>query len=408
MAVDLTGWTVERASPCGRGPWLSDPASALEETLDSPEGMPPLDSWLEGARRVVVALGRGALLAPWPDLEPVVVQRVASRLGPGAKLSVIASGGAVHGASGMDLPGVPAVRIHDPREAARLEAAGRIGKSPASSVAQGLLGEVVRAVGGHVPSTARAGSAAGAARRRELALAREVLDADRIVTVSAVFPHPVLGYTGAGTVLVPGLADAATVAALDELGVNPVCGAGRVEGNPARDLVNEAVALLGDRIMSIDVVGLDASRVAGFSAGRPFAVARVTASIASETFFVKVRPAASVIASAPVDRVESLVELGALVVTAARSSGTLLLAGRCVGGMGDRARVKRLNESVLLPRLGSGRVLLLTGVAPAEIMRCGLRPVRSAQTALEVMRERAKGEATMTVVPDCSVVMPVL
>ncbi len=412
LAVDLRGWQPEAVEPGAGSTGLEDPRGALLEALDSPEGLPPFGEWLGNARTVALVLPDDVRPHAWPELPRFLVEHLLSAgvdpagvrivLAPGAEAF---AGWAGHPLAGLrDIEGVE-VLVHDPADEAGLVPVGEVGLSGARSVAAGLLGEFVRLAGGQAPSPSRARASVEAGRRRTLELSRAVATADRVILASSVAPHPLAGYTGAGHPLLPGAAGAASIAAHEELGLLPTAGPGRTEGNPVREEADEAARSLGDAVLAVDAVQARRGGVAGFAAGSPWLVSRVTTPIALEAFGVPCRSVPSVIASAAVDSLEALVLSGAVVAPVVQTSGTMLLAGH-VARIGSPARVRRLFETVLGPRLAGASVLVHTPLPARDVLRSGLRPVRSIAGGLEVMGERAGGDERIAVVADALSVLP--
>jgi hypothetical protein len=411
LAVDLRGWSAEAVAPGAGATGLDDPSGALLEALDSPEGLPPFAEWLGNARTVALVLPDDPRPHAWPQLPRLLVELLLEAGVEPSGLRVVMAPGldSFSGWEGHPLEGLRALDVellvHDPRDTAGLVPCGEVGRSGARSVAEGLLGEFVRLAGGQVPSPSRARASAEAGRRRTLALNHAVAGADRVIVASSVVPHPLAGFTGAGHPLLPGVASAASIAAHEELGLLPTVGPGRTEGNPVREEADEAARALGDAVLAVDVVAARGRGVAGFAAGSPWLVASVTTPLALETFGVPCTSAPAVIASAAVDRLEDLVLAGAVAAPAVQTSGTMLLAG-AVSRVGRADRVRRLFETVLGPRLAGAALLLHTPLPARDVIRCGLRPVRSIASGLEVMRERAGDDERMGVVPDVLSTLP--
>ena len=412
LAVDLRGWRAEIVEPGPGGEGIEDPRGALLEALDSPEGLPGLREWLGNARTVTLVVPDDRRPHAWPELPGLLVEELIAAGVGRADLRVVLAPGAEtftgwkgHPLAGLrELDGVE-VLVHDPGDADGLLPVGEVGRSGARSVAEGLLGEFVRLAGGQAPSPARARASAEAGRRRTLEINRIVAGADRVILSSSVAPHPLAGFTGAGHPLLPGVAGAESIEAHEELGLLPTAGPGRTEGNPVREEMDEASRALGDALLAVDVVPARRGGVAGCAAGSPWLVGRVTSPLALETFGAPCRAEASVIAAAAVDSLEALVVAGAAVAPAVQTSGTMLLAGDLVR-TGRPERVRRLLETVLGPRLAGASVLVHTPLPAREVIGCGLRPVRSVASGLDVMRERAGGDEGVAVVPDALSTIP--
>jgi hypothetical protein len=234
-----------------------------------------------------------------------------------------------------------------------------------------------------------------------------VVRADRVITISAVVPDPLAGFTGGARPILPGVADTESCRANEELGLLPMAGPGRVEGNPVRGEMEEAARLLGERVLAVDAVPAPGGGVAAFAAGLPWLVGRVTTPMAREAFCASCRPAPSVLAAASVRSLEALLVAGAVASPAVQTSGTMLLAGECREGAIDASRVRQIHDRILAPRLGGAALLVHSSVPPAQVLAAGLRPVRSLASALEVMRERAGGDGRISVIADAQVTLPV-
>jgi hypothetical protein len=192
----------------------------------------------------------------------------------------------------------------------------------------------------------------------------------------------------------------------EELGLLPMVGPGRLEGNPVREERDEAARLLGEGVMAVEVVATPGGDVLGFAAGSPWLTSRVTAPLALQAFGARSSPSPCVLASARARTLESLLMAGAVAAPAVQTSGTMLLAGECPEGVGTAERVRRIHDRILAPRLAGAAVLLHTSLPARQVLACGLRPVRSLSSALDVMRDRAGGGGEISVIPDAAFTVP--
>ncbi len=412
LPVDLEGWSAERLSPPG-GPLLAHPREALLDALDSPDGLPPLEKWLSGAGSVALVVSDAEVDFQAPVHDTVIETILAAGVEARSLRIVVATGlNRFRGWKGHALgrlrdigQGDPVV--HDPDDAAAVARVGEVGKSGTRSLVRGLVSEALRAASRQAPSPARAVAASAAGRLRPVSLNRAVTEADRIVCVSRIQPDSLLGYTGGATLIFPGLAARGSADSLEEMGMLSLAGPGRIDGNPAREDVDAACALLGDRVLSIDVLEAPGGGVLGIAAGTPAMSTRKIAPLAREALGAPCRPSPTVIAASASDRLESALMGGAVAATALSPGGTLVLAAECRRGMGSEARAARIVERFIAPRLGDGVLVMVSTMPPADVLRCGLRPARSMSTALELARERAGGEASAVVVPDAAATLPV-
>ena len=413
LPVDLTGWSASRLTPQG-GPRIPDPREALLDALDSPDGMPRFNRWLAGVSSVALVLpdSERDFEAPIPD---ILLERImASGVGRGSVRIVIATGlDPFRGWKGhpfarlRDASRGGAV-VHDPDDVAHMTSAGEVGSSGARSLMRGLLSEALRAAARQAPSPSRVAAASAAGRRRPVDLNEAVTSADRIVCVSRVLPDALLGFLGGATQVFPGVASRGSAEALEDLGTLAFSAAGRIDGSPVREDVDAACALLGDRVMSVDVLEAPGMGVMGLVAGDPSLTMRKIAPCAREALGARCRPARTVIAASACDTLESLLRAGAVASSALAPGGTLVLAGECRRGIASEARASRIVERLMVPRLAGGTLVVHTPQPPMGVLRCGARPVRSISTAIEIAKERAGGDAAVVVVPDAAATLPIV
>ncbi len=290
---------------------VSDPAAALREALANPVGAPPLRERARGVRSVAIAVEDAT--RPVPNallLDAVMEELAAAGVDCEAVKVVVATG--LHRSLTPDeqnqtlgrWKGRLQIENHDANNAEGLAYLGRTS-----------LGT-------------------------ELSINRTFLEAQLKITTGDVEYHQFCGYGGGAKCVYPGLADAAAIRANHSRMDLPGTVAGRIEGNPVREEIDEAGRMAGlDYNLS---VALDAAhRIVAARAGDPRGSFRQACRFVDRMYEVAVsRPADLVIASAgghPKDldlyQSQKAIEEATRVV---KPRGHVLVFARCEEGSGSR------------------------------------------------------------------------
>ncbi|MDR2455152.1 MAG: lactate racemase domain-containing protein [Deltaproteobacteria bacterium] len=166
-----------------------------------------------------------------------------------------------------------------------------------------------------------------------------VVEADKVIALGAVGYDQFAGYSGGAQTLIPLAAGKETADQSLRLTLRPGAEPGRIIGNPVREDLEAAAAMLPIDFI-LDVVLDDAGRVVMAAAGHPLVAHRACCAFLDEQMSVEVdTPASIVLAScggAPFDKslakaMETLCRLRSL----AAPEGIIVLAAACPEGAGD-------------------------------------------------------------------------
>jgi nickel-dependent lactate racemase len=201
-------------------------------------------------------------------------------------------------------------------------------------------------------------------------LHRCLVDADLVIATGCIRPHYFAGFGAGVKAIFPGLGAAAAIRHNHALKTQPRARAGIVVGNPCRDDLEEAVALLATPTFLLDGVCGPDDAVHAAVAGDPVAAFRAGVELARPWFTVQAPRAALVIASDALPVTASLYQAAKIAAAAAplvAVGGTLVLAAECADGIG---LLEVVNEAIfrigVLPRLPPGATLALVSSLSAE------------------------------------------
>lgn len=330
LCIDGEVRVVEARGPAGEPPAVP---ALLEAALDEPIASPRLEELVRAGDRVTIVVSDATRDEPRGEL----VAAVRARL-PSVRLQIAVATG-THGPcarDGLGLPDDVDVVMHDGHSAADLVGIG---------------------------TTAR-----GTAVR----VHRCVVDADLVVATGAVRPHYFAGFGAGVKAIYPGLGDAVGIRRNHLLKRDPAARAGRVEGNPCRDDLEEAVAMVPARKFLLDLVNdpMDRPRLA--VAGDVVLAFRAGAARARPWFEVSAARARYVIACDDGPVTKSLYQASKMLVAVAplvEDGGTVVLLAPCRDGIGP---VDVVNEAIyelgIRPRLPrEHRVVLVSGLSRSEV-----------------------------------------
>ncbi|MCG0278368.1 MAG: nickel-dependent lactate racemase [Thermanaeromonas sp.] len=177
---------------------------------------------------------------------------------------------------------------------------------------------------------------------------RHYLEAEMRVIVGMIDPHQIVGYSGGAKGVVIGCGGEATIRANHSLLRLPGSELGRVEGNPAREDIDDIGGRIGINLI-VNVILDGRGRVARAVAGHYFKAHRKGVEIARQICEVPVTgPADLVIASAggfPKDINLYQAQKGLAHATRiVKEGGTIILCAECREGAGDDRFVEAMRE----------------------------------------------------------------
>lgn len=330
--LDLTGRdaTVVAAAPLAEPPPLPD---QLDAALDAPRG-PVLATRVGAGSRVTVIVSDATRAEPRSELLAALRRHL-----PEVRWTIAIATG-THGPSPLGPLGLPDFEAtlvnHDGHRAADLVELG-----------------VTR-------------------RGTPVRLHRCVLDADLVIATGCIRPHYFAGFGAGVKAIFPGLGEAGAIRANHTLKTEPGARAGIVDGNPCREDLEEAVALVPTPTFLLNGVCGPDGRVHAAVAGDLHAAFRAGADLARAWFTVRAPRAPIVIASDALPVTATLYQAAKIAAACAdlvEPGGTLVLAAECPDGTGPLPVV---NEAVfrigVLPRLAPGvSIRLVSSLSPSKV-----------------------------------------
>ncbi len=205
---------------------------------------------------------------------------------------------------------------------------------------------------------------------------RCLVDADLVIATGCIRPHYFAGFGAGCKALFPGLGEATAIRINHQLKTAPHSRAGILDGNPCRDDLEEAVALVATPTFLLDGVAGPDHLVHDAVAGDLRAAFRAGAERARPWFTVRAPRAKLVIASDALPVSATLYQaakIAAAVAPLVLPGGTLVLVAECAGGVEPLATV---NEAIfrigVLPRLPPDARILLVSALPSSVVRTTL------------------------------------
>jgi nickel-dependent lactate racemase len=216
---------------------------------------------------------------------------------------------------------------------------------------------------------------------------RCVVDTDLVIATGCILPHYFAGFGAGAKALFPGLGEAKAIRINHRLKQEAQARAGVVDGNPVREDLEEAVALVQSPIFLVNGVNGPDGMVHAAVAGDVRAAFRAGADLARPWFTVRSPRAPLVIASDRLPVTSSLYQAAKIAAAAAplvADGGTLAIVAQCPDGTGP---LDTVNEAIfrigVLPRLPPGaRMVLVSGLPDEEVARTLLSPAPSLDPVL--------------------------
>jgi nickel-dependent lactate racemase len=216
------------------------------------------------------------------------------------------------------------------------------------------------------------------ARGTPVRIHRAVLDADLVVATGCIRPHYFAGFGAGIKAIFPGLGQAAAIRINHRLKSEPGARAGVVDGNPCRDDLAAAVAMIEAPIFLVNGVCAPDASIQAVVAGNVARAFHVGVELARPWFSVSARPAPLVIASDALPVSASLYQAAKIAAAAAplvSADGELVIVAECPDGIGP---LETVNEAIfrigVLPRLAPGvRVSLLSSLPSESVARTLVR-----------------------------------
>jgi len=210
------------------------------------------------------------------------------------------------------------------------------------------------------------------ARGTPVRLHRCVLDADLVIATGCIRPHYFAGFGAGVKAIFPGLGEAAAIRINHALKAEPGARAGIVDGNPCREDLTAAVAMVPTPMFLLNGACAPDGAIHAVVAGDIEAAFAAGIALARPWFTVAAPRAPLVIASDVMPVTASLYQAAKIAAATAAlvlPGGALVLVAECPDGIGPKIVV---NEAILrigiLPRLAPGvSVRLVSGMSASEV-----------------------------------------
>jgi lactate racemase len=339
----------EAASP--RGP-AEDLGAVLARALDAPIRSARIEARARPGDRVTVVVSDATRTEPRAEMLAAVRTRLA-----GVRLTVAVATG-THGPCAVDRLGVPAALL------AGATLVMHDGHRDDDLVALGTT-----------------------ARGTPVRIHRCAVEADLVVATGAIRPHYFAGFGAGAKAIFPGLGGAAEIRINHRLKAAPGARPGVVVGNPCREDLEEAVALLPAAPFLLDVV-CDAEGVPRAAvAGDVVAAFRAGVERARPWFTASAAPSRWIVVSDRLPLTGSLYQASKLVASVAsllEPGGMIVVAAECPEGIGPVAVVNEaIYELGLRPRLPAAHtIVLVSGLDARTVAPSYARWAPSAEAAL--------------------------
>lgn len=240
---------------------------------------------------------------------------------------------------------------------------------------------------------------------------RCLLDSELVIATGCIRPHYFAGFGAGAKALFPGLGQATAIRVNHRFKTEPMSRAGIVDGNPCREDIEEAVAMILTKKFLINGIADPDDRIQAVVAGGQVGsdtrsiddVFREGVALARPLFTVRAPRAPLVIASDALPVTTSLYQaakIAAAVAPLVEPGGTLALVAECPEGVGP---LETVNEAIfrigVLPRLAPDvRLVLISGLDRSVVDQTLLRHAASLDSVLADVPPTAP----ITVVPHAS------
>lgn len=264
---------------------------------------------------------------------------------------------------------------------------------------------------------------------------RELLWADRVITVNSIEPHYFAGFTGGRKGFLPGIAAQSTIAHNHNMVTAAGSAVFALEGNPVHEDMTEAAQMVPRPVFSIQLVQAQDHRLLALHFGDLFASFAAATRHACQVFAVPVRQPADVVVSVlqpPYDinfyQAQRAVEFARpalrspsvhITVTACRdgigNDGFLRVFAGCTTpsdvlarGRNDDTLLGWHKSARLAQIMASTELYVVAGIDNAAVRGAFMTPFPTVQDALDTALRRLGPDASVYFIPDAGAVVPVL
>jgi lactate racemase len=366
--------------------------------LAAPIGSPRLRHLVRPGQSVVIVTSDVTRPCPTADLLPPVVEELAEG-GIGLQDITVVFALGTH-------------RAHRPAEHAAL---------------LGSLYGCVRAVDSDPNCTVYMGTTS---RGTPLEVFEPVAQADVRIALGNIEYHYFAGYSGGYKALVPGVCSPRTIRHNHAMMCEANACLGKLDGNPVREDIDEAGAMIGlDFILNVIV---DEGAVALATAGHPMQAHRWACAALDHLSMVPLSCCADVVlvsAGGHPKDINMYQAQKALdnAMAAVREGGVIIWVAECAEGLGNatfEVWMRQLTPQQILARiqeefvlgghkaaaiarvLSRAEIWLVSGLDPEIVRSCGFQPFSTPEAALEAAVARNGREASIVVMPEGASIVP--
>jgi nickel-dependent lactate racemase len=256
-------------------------------------------------------------------------------------------------------------------------------------------------------------------------ITRVVAEADRRICLGNIEFHYFAGYSGGGKALMPGVSTRAAIQQNHSRMVEPEARAGKLDGNPIREDIEEAAKLCGIDFI-LNVVLDEHKKVIRAVAGDAVKAHRVGCAFLDTLYIKKIKARADIVivsqGGAPKDlnlyQTQKALDNAR---NAVKKGGIVILIGSCREGLGERTFEKWMTESpspefmverikrdfqlgghkaaAIAMVLQDADIYLVSELPPDFVRNIFLTPFKTAQAALDAALHKFGRGATVIAMP---------
>ena len=263
-------------------------------------------------------------------------------------------------------------------------------------------------------------------------ITRVVAEADRRIALGNIEFHYFAGYSGGYKAIMPGVSTPAAIQSNHKLMIKPESCAGRLEGNPVREDIEEAGRICGLDFI-LNVVLDEHKEIVKVVCGDPIKAHRVGASFLDRLYTKEIDRGADIVivsqGGAPKDlnlyQTQKALDNSKHAV---KDGGIIILIGSCAEGYGEHTfedwmlnsespddLVNKIRRHFVLGGhkaaaigmvLQRAEIYLVSDMAPEQVERSFMRPYTSAQQAFDDALAKFGGKAEVITMPYGGSVLP--
>jgi len=263
---------------------------------------------------------------------------------------------------------------------------------------------------------------------------RAVVEADIKICIGNIEPHYFAGYTGGAKSIMPGVSSRESVSFTHKLMLSPRSVAGKLEGNPTREAIEEVGEAVGIDFI-LNVVLNSHKQIVEVVAGDRVVAHRKGCDYADECFKMPIEEQADVVIVSPggypkdinVYQAQKALENAKYAV---REGGTIILVAECIEGFGDKIfeqwmleatsfkdPIERLRKEFVLGGhkaaaigmlLEKARVIMVSSLPDEKVKQLFFTPAHSVDEAISMALQEYGENASFLIIPFGVITLPSL